>query len=169
MSKNNKKDFMVNKNQSENSSSESGVDKSKSNPGRSGQRYSGSVRIAGVVLRTNKRFVITLRDIYGIGPKRAVDICDVFNIDHKTRTYELTGDQVSSINQYIEKNYVIEGDLRSQEHRNIKELMDLGTYRGRRHAAGLPCRGQRTHTNARTRKNKKRGKRIPIAGKKKTS
>ncbi|MBN8827102.1 MAG: 30S ribosomal protein S13 [Sphingobacteriia bacterium] len=120
-------------------------------------------RIAGVNIPTNKRVVIALTYIHGIGKHRANTICKDLNIAESFRVNQLTEDQISAIRSYIEQNYVIEGDLRREVSMNIKRLMDLGCYRGLRHRKGLPVRGQRTHTNARTRK----GKAKPIAGKKK--
>jgi small subunit ribosomal protein S13 len=122
-------------------------------------------RIAGVNLPTNKRVVIALRYIYGVGPTNAVEICKKVGIDDKRRVNQLTEDEISRIRETIDKDYSVEGDLRREVAMNIKRLMDLGTYRGLRHRKGLPVRGQRTHTNARTRK----GPAKPIAGKKKVT
>ncbi|MBL8643733.1 MAG: 30S ribosomal protein S13 [Rhodospirillaceae bacterium] len=122
-------------------------------------------RIAGVNLPTNKRVVIALRYIYGVGPTNAVEICKKVGIDDKRRVNQLTEDEISRIRETIDKDYTVEGDLRREVAMNIKRLMDLGTYRGLRHRKGLPVRGQRTHTNARTRK----GPAKPIAGKKKVT
>ncbi|MDX2223452.1 MAG: 30S ribosomal protein S13 [Rhodospirillaceae bacterium] len=122
-------------------------------------------RIAGVNLPTAKRVVIALRYIYGIGPTNARDICAKANIDKARRVNQLTEDEVIRIRDLIDKDYVVEGDLRREVAMNIKRLMDLGCYRGLRHRKGLPVRGQRTHTNARTRK----GPAKPIAGKKKVT
>ncbi len=122
-------------------------------------------RIAGVNLPTNKRVVIALRYIFGIGPSNAVDICERVGIDAKRRVNQLTEDEIIRIRDTIDRDYTVEGDLRREQAMNIKRLMDLGCYRGLRHRKGLPVRGQRTHTNARTRK----GPSKPIAGKKKVT
>ncbi len=120
-------------------------------------------RIAGVNIPTNKRVVIALQYIHGIGPKSARDIVKTANIDDARRVSELTDAEVLHIREAIDKDYTVEGDLRRETAVNIKRLMDLACYRGLRHRKGLPVRGQRTHTNARTRK----GPAKPIAGKKK--
>ncbi len=120
-------------------------------------------RIAGVNIPTNKRVVIALQYIHGIGPKAAVDICSNAKIPGERRVNELTDAEVIQIRESIDRDYMVEGDLRRSVAMNIKRLMDLGNYRGLRHRRGLPVRGQRTHTNARTRK----GPAKPIAGKKK--
>ncbi|MSO97677.1 MAG: 30S ribosomal protein S13 [Rhodospirillaceae bacterium] len=122
-------------------------------------------RIAGVNLPTNKRVVIALRYIFGIGPTNAREICAKLGIDDARRVNKLTEDEVIRIRDMIDKDFTVEGDLRREQAMNIKRLMDLGTYRGLRHRKGLPVRGQRTHTNARTRK----GPAKPIAGKKKVT
>jgi len=122
-------------------------------------------RIAGVNIPTNKRVLISLRYIFGIGPKNAKDICDQLGIPDERRVNQLTDDEVLKIRELIDREYRVEGDLRREQAMNIKRLMDLGCYRGLRHRKGLPVRGQRTHTNARTRK----GKAVPIAGKKKVT
>lgn len=114
-------------------------------------------RIAGVDLPVAKRVVISLQYIYGIGKKSAADIVTKAGIDMATRTKDLTDDQARKIREVIEDDYKVEGDLRREITMNIKRLMDLGCYRGLRHRKGLPVRGQRTHTNARTRKGPKRG------------
>lgn len=114
-------------------------------------------RIAGIDLPPNKRAVISLQYIYGIGNKTAHDIIEAAGINLTTRTKDLTEDQARKIREIIEANYKVEGDLRREVTMNIKRLMDLGCYRGLRHRKGLPVRGQRTHTNARTRKGPKRG------------
>jgi small subunit ribosomal protein S13 len=101
--------------------------------------------------------VISLQYIYGIGKKSAHDICARANVELPTRTKDLSEDQVRAIREIIESNYKVEGDLRREVTMNIKRLMDLGCFRGLRHRKGLPVRGQRTHTNARTRKGPKRG------------
>ncbi|MFC0282041.1 30S ribosomal protein S13 [Camelimonas abortus] len=120
-------------------------------------------RIAGVNIPTNKRTIIALQYIHGIGPKFAAEICEKVGIPAERRVNELTDAEVLAIRETIDRDYVVEGDLRREVSMNIKRLMDLGCYRGLRHRRGLPVRGQRTHTNARTRK----GKAKPIAGKKK--
>ncbi len=120
-------------------------------------------RIAGVNIPTNKRVVIALQYIHGIGPKKAKEICAKVNIPSERRVPELTDAEVLQIRETIDRDYLVEGDLRREVAINIKRLMDLGCYRGLRHRRQLPVRGQRTHTNARTRK----GKAKPIAGKKK--
>ena len=122
-------------------------------------------RIAGVNIPTQKRVVIALQYIHGIGPKFAQEICSKVGIPDKRRVNELTDAEVLQIREAIDRDYVVEGDLRRDVAMNIKRLMDLGCYRGLRHRRSLPVRGQRTHTNARTRKGKAR----PIAGKKKTT
>jgi small subunit ribosomal protein S13 len=120
-------------------------------------------RIAGVNIPTNKRVVIALRYIHGIGPVNAVEICDKVKIDHSKRVNQLSDAEVLAIREAIDRDYTVEGDLRREVSVNIKRLTDLGCYRGLRHRKGLPVRGQRTHTNARTRK----GPAKAIAGKKK--
>ena len=120
-------------------------------------------RIAGVNIPTGKRVPIALRYIHGIGPHTAKDICTSLNIDESRRVNELSDAEVLQIREYIDANVTVEGDLRRERAVNVKRLMDLGCYRGLRHRRGLPVRGQRTHTNARTRK----GPAKPIAGKKK--
>jgi small subunit ribosomal protein S13 len=120
-------------------------------------------RIAGVNIPTNKRVVIALQYIHGIGPKFAQDITTKVGIPVERRVNDLTDAEVIQIREAIDRDYTVEGDLRRNVAMNIKRLMDLGNYRGLRHRKGLPVRGQRTHTNARTRK----GPAKPIAGKKK--
>ncbi|MGE0666365.1 MAG: 30S ribosomal protein S13 [Sphingomonadales bacterium] len=120
-------------------------------------------RIAGVNIPTNKRVEIALTYIHGIGHTRAKEICAKLSIPRERRVNELTDAEVIHIREAIDSDYVVEGDLRREVAMNIKRLMDLGCYRGLRHRRGLPVRGQRTSTNARTRK----GKAKPIAGKKK--
>ncbi|MEN9500170.1 MAG: hypothetical protein RIS83_1989 [Pseudomonadota bacterium] len=122
-------------------------------------------RIAGVNIPTNKRVLISLRYIYGIGPQNAKVICEQLSIPAERRVNQLTDDEVMRIRELIDRDYRVEGDLRREQAMNIKRLMDLGCYRGLRHRKGLPVRGQRTHTNARTRK----GKAVAIAGKKKVT
>ncbi len=119
-------------------------------------------RIAGVNIPTNKRVQIALRYIYGIGPANAVVICKQAGIPAEKRVNQLTDDEILRIREIIDRDYQVEGDLRREVAMNIKRLMDMASYRGLRHRKGLPVRGQRTHTNARTRKGKAR----PIAGKK---
>jgi small subunit ribosomal protein S13 len=120
-------------------------------------------RIAGVNIPTNKRVVIALQYIHGIGPAKAKQITEKLNIEAARRVQDLTDQEVLHIRETIDADYTVEGDLRREVSMNIKRLMDLASYRGLRHRKGLPVRGQRTHTNARTRK----GKAKPIAGKKK--
>lgn len=120
-------------------------------------------RIAGVNIPTNKRVIIALQYIHGIGPKKAEEICEKVRIPAERRVAQLTDAEVLQIRETIDRDYMVEGDLRREVAINIKRLMDLGCYRGLRHRRQLPVRGQRTHTNARTRK----GKAKPIAGKKK--
>ncbi|SCY95709.1 30S ribosomal protein S13 [Microvirga guangxiensis] len=120
-------------------------------------------RIAGVNIPTGKRVVIALQYIHGIGPKKAQEIIEKVNIPAERRVNQLTDAEVLAIRETIDRDYMVEGDLRREVSMNIKRLMDLAAYRGLRHRRSLPTRGQRTHTNARTRK----GKAKPIAGKKK--
>jgi len=120
-------------------------------------------RIAGVNIPTNKRVVIALTYIHGIGNAKAKEIVTKLGIPDTARVQDLTDQEVLHIREAIDADYTVEGDLRRQTAMNIKRLMDLACYRGLRHRKGLPVRGQRTHTNARTRK----GKAKPIAGKKK--
>ncbi|NNU79800.1 30S ribosomal protein S13 [Halovulum dunhuangense] len=120
-------------------------------------------RIAGVNIPTNKRVHVALTYIHGIGPATAKEICQAVGIDSARRVNELSDAEVLQVREHIDANFMVEGDLRRERSMNIKRLMDLGCYRGLRHRRGLPVRGQRTHTNARTRK----GPAKPIAGKKK--
>ena len=120
-------------------------------------------RIAGVNIPNQKRVPIGLTYIHGIGRTKALEICNRVGIPLARRVHELTDDDVLRVRELIDRDYSVEGDLRRQVAMNIKRLMDLGCYRGLRHRKGLPVRGQRTHTNARTRKGPAR----PIAGKKK--
>tara|TARA_Y100000588_G_C14104970_1_gene860503 strand:- start:453 stop:833 length:381 start_codon:yes stop_codon:yes gene_type:complete len=120
-------------------------------------------RIAGVDLPKNKRIEVALTYIYGIGASRSQLILDHTGVDPSRRTIDLTDDDVTKLRQEIEAKYKVEGSLRTEISMDIKRLMDIGCYRGLRHRRGLPVRGQRTHTNARTHK----GKRRAIAGKKK--
>jgi small subunit ribosomal protein S13 len=120
-------------------------------------------RIAGVDLPRNKRIVIALQYIYGVGESRAKKLLEAAGVSPDVRTYDLSEEDVSRLRREIEQNFKVEGALRTEVSMNIKRLMDIGCYRGLRHRRGLPVRGQRTHTNARTRK----GKAKSIAGKKK--
>jgi len=120
-------------------------------------------RIAGVNLPTNKRIVIALQYIYGIGAAKAHEILGKVSIPESRRVSQLTDQEVLQLREVIDRDYIVEGDLRREVAMNIKRLMDLGCYRGLRHRRSLPVRGQRTHTNARTRK----GPAKAIAGKKK--
>ena len=122
-------------------------------------------RIAGVDLPRNKRGVISLTYIYGIGPTRASQILDKAGIDPNTKVVDWTDDNIRTISGMITNEYKVEGELRSEVQLNIKRLMDIGCYRGLRHRKGLPVNGQRTQTNARTRK----GKRKTVANKKKVT
>ena len=122
-------------------------------------------RIAGVNLPTNKRVVIALQYIHGIGQKIDKEIMSKTNLPMDRRVSQLTDAEVLQIRELIDRDYMVEGDLRREVAMNIKRLMDLGCYRGLRHRKGLPVRGQRTHTNARTRK----GPAKTVAGKKKTA
>ncbi len=120
-------------------------------------------RIAGVNIPTNKRVQIALTYIHGVGRTSAKELCGALGIDEARRVNDLTDAEVLRVREYIDANLKVEGDLRRETSMNIKRLMDLGSYRGLRHRRGLPVRGQRTHTNARTRK----GPAKAIAGKKK--
>ncbi|RMB04521.1 30S ribosomal protein S13 [Eilatimonas milleporae] len=120
-------------------------------------------RIAGVNIPTNKRVEVALTYIHGIGSTTAGKICERLGFPAERRVSELTDSEVIQIRELIDSDFTVEGDLRREVAMNIKRLMDLKTYRGLRHRNKLPVRGQRTHTNARTRK----GKAVPIAGKKK--
>jgi small subunit ribosomal protein S13 len=120
-------------------------------------------RIAGVNIPTNKRVLIALQYIHGIGPHKADEIMEKVGIPAERRVSQLTDQEVLQIREMIDRDYIVEGDLRRETAMNIKRLMDLGCYRGLRHRRSLPVRGQRTHTNARTRK----GPAKAIAGKKK--
>ena len=122
-------------------------------------------RIAGVNIPTQKRVEVALTYIHGIGSSKAKEICGKVGIPIERRVNQLTDDEVVRIRETIDRDYMVEGDLRRDVAMNIKRLMDLGCYRGLRHRKGLPVRGQRTHTNARTRKGPAR----PIAGKKKVT
>ena len=122
-------------------------------------------RIAGVDLPRDKRLEIGLTYIYGVGLTRAQKICADTDVDPNTRIRQLTDDEVTRIRRYIEATFQVEGDLRREVQQNIKRKIEIGSYQGIRHRRGLPVRGQRTHTNARTRK----GRRVAIAGKKKVT
>ncbi|MFC4352783.1 30S ribosomal protein S13 [Fodinicurvata halophila] len=122
-------------------------------------------RIAGVNIPTGKRVVVALTYIHGIGPAKAQEICERVSVPESRRVNEMTDDEVVRVRETIDRDYIVEGDLRREVAMNIKRLMDLGCYRGLRHRKNLPVRGQRTHTNARTRK----GPAKPIAGKKKAT
>ena len=122
-------------------------------------------RIAGVNIPTGKRVVIALTYIHGIGRTKAVEICEKVGIPAERRVNDLTEVELTGIRESIDNDYQVEGDLRREVAMNIKRLMDLGCYRGIRHRRGLPVHGQRTHTNARTRK----GPAKAIAGKKKVA
>ena len=119
-------------------------------------------RIAGVNIPTNKRVLIALQYIHGIGASKALEICTKVGIELERRVNQLTDAEVLAVRETIDREFVVEGDLRREVSMNVKRLMDLGCYRGLRHRRGLPVRGQRTHTNARTRK----GPAKAIAGKK---
>jgi len=120
-------------------------------------------RISGVDLPRDKRVVIGLTYIFGVGSGRAQQICTALEVDFDTKVRDLTDDEVVRIRHFIDNNYNVEGDLRREVSQNIKRKVEIGSYQGIRHRRGLPVNGQRTHTNARTRK----GPRKPIAGKKK--
>ncbi len=120
-------------------------------------------RIAGIDIPREKRLVVSLTYLYGIGNTKAAEICEATKIDSTTRVKDLTDAEVAELRSYIEDNFKIEGDLRREVNQNIKRKMEIGCYQGLRHRRGLPVRGQRTHTNARTRKGPKK----TVAGKKK--
>ena len=122
-------------------------------------------RIAGINIPTQKKLKVALTYVYGIGNKVSNDICLKANVDSNTRVQDLSESEIKNISDVISSSFLVEGDLRREVSGNIKRLKDLGTYRGVRHRRNLPCRGQRTHTNART----KKGKAIAIAGKKKVT
>lgn len=120
-------------------------------------------RVIGIDIPDNKRLEVSLRYIYGIGPKLSQDICDALHLDRNMRAHKLTQDDIAKINALLQSKYVVEGDLRRQIQNNIKRLISIHSYRGQRHRVGLPVRGQRTRTNSRTRK----GRRKTVANKKK--
>ncbi|MCP5040894.1 MAG: 30S ribosomal protein S13 [bacterium] len=120
-------------------------------------------RIAGIDLPRNKRIEISLTYLYGVGRKTALKVCELADVDPATKTDHLNESEVIKLREVIERDLIVEGDLRRNVSQNIKVLMDIGCYRGLRHRRGLPVRGQRTHTNARTRKGPKK----TVAGKKK--
>jgi small subunit ribosomal protein S13 len=122
-------------------------------------------RIAGVNIPSQKKLGVALTYVYGIGSKFSVDVCNQANVDWNSRVNDLSESEIKSISDVISSSYTVEGDLRREISSNIKRLKDLGTYKGTRHRKNLPARGQRTHTNART----KKGKAIAIAGKKKVT
>ena len=122
-------------------------------------------RIAGINIPTQKKLKIALTYVYGIGNKVSNDICLKANVDSNARVQDLSESEIKNISDVLSSSFLVEGDLRREVSGNIKRLKDLGTYRGVRHRRNLPCRGQRTHTNART----KKGKAIAIAGKKKVT
>ena len=122
-------------------------------------------RIAGVDLPREKRVEIGLTYIYGIGHTRSLQILEALEISNDTKVRDLTDSEVVKVRQFIDGNYIVEGDLRREVAQNIKRKVEIGSYQGLRHRRGLPVRGQRTHTNARTRK----GRRAPVAGKKKVT
>jgi len=122
-------------------------------------------RISGVDIPRDKRLEISLTYIYGIGLTRSQQICTETGVDPDTRVRSMTDDEVSKVRRFIEANYQVEGDLRREVQQNIKRKIEIGSYQGIRHRRGLPVRGQRTHTNARTRK----GRRVAIAGRKKVT
>jgi small subunit ribosomal protein S13 len=123
------------------------------------------VRVAGVDIPNPKRIDVSLRYIYGIGPHNASSICDRTGIDPATKARDLTDDELSRIRELLDREFVIEGDLRREVRQNIQRLIEINCYRGIRHRRGLPVRGQRTKTNART----KRGARRTVAGKRKAA
>ena len=122
-------------------------------------------RIAGVNIPSQKKLGVALTYVYGVGKKVSIDVCEKANVDSNTRVNDLSESEIKNISDVIASSFLVEGDLRREVSSNIKRLKDLGTYRGVRHRKNLPCRGQRTHTNART----KKGKAIAIAGKKKVT
>jgi small subunit ribosomal protein S13 len=113
-------------------------------------------RVIGIEIPADKRLIISLTYIYGVGPKIAEDIIKQLNLDPNMRAHNLTQDHIASINQLLQSSYTVEGDLRREVTNNIKRYISINCYRGQRHKKGLPVRGQRTRTNARTRKGKKK-------------
>ena len=122
-------------------------------------------RISGVNIPSQKKLGVALTYVYGIGSKFSADVCNQANVDWNSRVNDLSESEIKSISDVISSSYTVEGDLRREISANIKRLKDLGTYKGTRHRKNLPARGQRTHTNART----KKGKAVAIAGKKKVT
>ena len=122
-------------------------------------------RISGVDIPNEKRIEISLRYIYGIGPTRAAQLCEVTRVDPGTRTADLTDEELVRIRDYIEKNFLVEGDLRREVRQNIQRLVEINCYRGQRHRRNLPAHGQRTRTNARQR----RGARKTVAGRRRAA
>ena len=120
-------------------------------------------RISGIDIPREKRLVVSLTYLYGVGPTTAANICEATGIDPSTRVKDLTDAEVAQLRSHVEDNFKIEGDLRREVNQNIKRKMEIGCYQGLRHRRGPPVRGQRTHTNARTRKGPKK----TVAGKKK--
>ena len=120
-------------------------------------------RVAGVDIPREKRLVISLTYVYGVGPSKAAEICEATGMNPSTRVRDLTEEEVNKLRTYIDENLKVEGDLRREVQQDIKRKMEIGCYQGLRHRRGLPVRGQRTHTNARTRKGPKK----TVAGKKK--
>ena len=120
-------------------------------------------RVAGADIPKKKRLIISLTYVFGVGPKRAADVIKALNLSEDMKAEELTEAQVAALTSYLQNNYIVEGDLRREVQSNIKRLISIGSYRGMRHRLGLPVRGQRTSTNARTRKGKKK----TVANKKK--
>ena len=118
-------------------------------------------RVAGVDIADNKRVEISLRQIFGVGPTRARQVVELAGVTGNPRVSEMTDEQLTRVRELIDRSYTVEGDLRREINDNIRRLIDIGTYRGSRHRRGLPARGQRTRTNART----KRGARRTVAGK----
>ena len=120
-------------------------------------------RISGIDIPREKRLVVSLTYLYGVGPTTAANICEATGIDESTRTRDLTDEEINKIRAYIDQNLKVEGDLKRDVQQDIKRKMEIGSYQGLRHRKGLPVRGQRTHTNARTRKGPKK----TVANKKK--
>ncbi len=120
-------------------------------------------RIIGIDIPAKKRLVISLTYLYGVGPKRSQEIIDKLNLDADMHAHALSDDDITRINALLQNDYVVEGDLRRETQNNVKRLINIHSYRGMRHRSGLPTRGQRTRTNSRTRKGKKK----TVAGKKK--